>query len=88
MKMVRGWKEHYKMHSQLIWFWNKACTGWIATTHWSIQALFCPVRPAAKLVEAPDFEESLLSHDAGLRSEEFRKPVALDGGEAQRDTVL
>ena len=30
--------------------------------------LLCPVRPAAKLVEAPDVEESFLSHDAGLRS--------------------
>ena len=49
-------------------------------------ALLCPVRPAAKLVEAPDFEEGFLSHSAGLHSDEFPNPVAFDDGEAQRHT--
>ena len=47
--------------------------------------LLCPVRLATK-VEATDFEEPFLSHDSGLHCEEFPNLVALDEGEAQRDT--
>ena len=45
-----------------------------------------PVRPAAKLVEAPDLKESFLSHDTGLHAEEFPNLFALDDAEVKRDT--
>ena len=46
----------------------------------------CPVRLAATLVEAPDFEQPFLPLDARLRCVEFPNPVALADGQAQRDT--
>ena len=66
------------MHSQLIWFWSKACTGWTATARLGKQAHSCPVRP--------DFEQTFLPHDVEFHSEVFPNPVALDVGEAQRHT--
>ena len=71
------------MRSQFIWFWNKSCIGWTATTHLCNQE-----HSSVQSVQRRSWSkrqtsgESFLSHDADLRSEESPNPVALDDGEA------
>ena len=74
----------FKMHSQVMWFWSKACAGWTGTTRLSKQT-----HSSVQFVRRRSWlggQTSFWPHDADFHSEDFPNPVALDDGESQRDT--